>query len=215
MKNRGLIAFLRDWVRDNPHVWWALALIPIFICYGLPEHLVVNNYHPTEIAFDSLIPFLPGFVWFYLLWFPLLVYGGMWMLVFDGSVFRSYMLYLLCAYLLCAAIYLLYPNGQNLRPEPMTVYDRNTVVMAFIYSLDTNTNVLPSLHVIGSMGAAFGLCSSARNHSVAAKLAVAVLALLVSISTVFVKQHGIVDVLAGFAVGMVLSPIILCRKNKK
>ena len=97
----------------------------------------------------------------------------------------------------------------------MTVSDRNTVVMAFIYSLDTNTNVLPSLHVIGSMGAAFGLCSSGRNHSAAAKLAIAVLALLVSISTVFVKQHGIVDVLAGFAVGMALSPIILCRKTKK
>ena len=213
MKKSGPAAFVRNWVKENPHAWWALALIPIFICYFLPEHLIVDSYHPTQIAFDALIPFLPGFVYFYLLWFPLLVFGGLWMLFFDGKVLSRYMLYLTCAYFICAAVYLLYPNGQDLRPEDLAVHDLTTAIMAFIYRVDTNTNVLPSLHVIGSMGAAFALCSSKRIRRPWIKAAIAVLAALVSISTVFVKQHGVLDVAAGLAVGLVLCPIILCRKK--
>ncbi len=212
MKNRSLLAAVRDWVRNNPHVWWTLALIPIFICYFVPEQLIVDSYHPTQIAFDHMIPLLPGFVYVYLLWFPLLVFGGIWMLFFDGPVLRRYMIFLMCAYFICAAIYLLYPNGQELRPDDLAVHDLSTAILAFIYRVDTNTNVLPSLHVIGSMGAAFALCSSKRIRSLPIKAAIVVLAVLVSISTVFVKQHGILDVLAGFAVGLVLSPIILYRK---
>ena len=48
----------------------------------------------------------------------------------------------------------------------------------------------------------------------AAVCAVVILAVLVSISTVFIKQHGIVDVIAGLAVGLLLCPII-CRNTKK
>ena len=215
MEKRGLFTYIRDWMRDNPHCWWALALIPIFICYFLPEHLIVNSYHPTQIAFDTLIPLLPGFVYCYLLWFPLLVFGGFWMLFFDGPVLRRYMIFLMCAYFISAVIYLLYPNGQDLRPDNLVVHDLSTTILAFIYRVDTNTNVLPSLHVIGSMGAAFALCSSRQLKSRCIKIAIAILAVLVSISTVFIKQHGILDVLAGLAVGLSLSPIILCRKNTK
>lgn len=214
MNKRGFFSMIRDWVHDNPHCWWSLALIPIFICYFVPEHLIVDSYHPTQIAFDNLIPLLPGFVYCYLLWFPLLVFGGFWMLFFDGEVLRRYMIFLMCAYFICAAIYLAYPNGQDLRPKDLVVHDLSTAILAFIYRVDTNTNVLPSLHVIGSMGAAFGLCSSGRNRSAAAKAAIVILAVLVSISTVFVKQHGTLDVLAGLVVGLALSPIILRRKKE-
>ena len=214
MKKRGPVAFVCDWLKANPHAWWALALIPIFICYFLPERLIVDSYHSTQIAFDELIPFLPGFVYCYLLWFPLLVFGGFWMLFFDGPVLRRYMIFLMCAYFICAAVYLLYPNGQDLRPEDLVVHDLSTAIMAFIYRVDTNTNVLPSLHVIGSMGAAFALCSSRRIRRTWIKAAIAVLAVLVSISTVFVKQHGVLDVLAGLVVALALCPIILCRKKK-
>ena len=213
MKQSGPVSFVRNWVKENPYAWWALALIPIFICYFLPEHLIVDNYHPTQIAFDNLIPFLPCFVYCYLLWFPLLVFGGFWMLFFDGPVLRRYMIYLMCAYFVCATVYLLYPNGQDLRPDDLVVHDLSTAIMAFIYRVDTNTNVLPSLHVVGSMGAAFGLCSSRRIRRPWIKSAIAILAALVSISTVFVKQHGILDVAAGFALGLALCPIILCRKK--
>ena len=214
MQKRRFCAFIANWLRENPHFRYAFLLIPIFICYFVPEQLIVSVYHPTQIAFDGMIPLLPGFVYFYLLWFPLLVFGGFWLLLTDGMIFRRYMVYLTIAYLISAAVYLLYPNGQDLRPADLNVHDLSTIILAFIYRVDTNTNVLPSLHVIGSVGAAVALCRSETIHHGLVKAAIVILAVLVSISTVFIKQHGIVDVAAGLAVGLLLCPIILCKAKK-
>ena len=60
MKKRRLSAFVANWLRENPHFWYSLLLLPIFVCYVIPEQLIVTGYHPTQIAFDSLIPLLPG-----------------------------------------------------------------------------------------------------------------------------------------------------------
>ena len=214
MKKRSFRAFVAEWLRENPHFWYSLLLLPIFACYFLPEQLIVSGYHPTQTAFDSLIPLLPGFVYFYLLWFPLLVFGGFWLLLTDGRMFRRYMIYLAVAYLVSAVVYLGYPNGQDLRPTDLQVHDLSTVILAFIYRVDTNTNVLPSLHVIGSFGAAMALCRSRSVRSGWVKAALIILAVLVSISTVFIKQHGILDVAAGLGVGLLLCPILLCKTKK-
>ena len=214
MEKRSIRAFIAAWLHDNPHFWYSLLLLPIFACYFIPEQLIVSNYHATEIAFDAMIPLLSGFVYFYLLWFPLLVFGGFFLLFTDATVFKRYMIYLAVAYFISAAVYLTYPNGQDLRPTDLNVHDLSTIILAFIYRVDTNTNVLPSLHVIGSVGAAAALCCDRKVRSGAIKAAIIVLAALVSISTVFIKQHGVVDVIAGLAVGLLLTPII-CRKKKK
>ena len=214
MKKGRFCACVAAWLRSNPHFWYALLLLPIFVCYFLPEQLITTAYQPTEIAFDALIPLLPGFVYFYLLWFPLLVFGGFWLLFTDATVFKRYMIYLAVAYFISATIYLAYPNGQDLRPADLNVHDLSTTILAFIYRVDTNTNVLPSLHVIGSVGAAAALCKSGSIRSGVEKTAIVILAVLVSISTVFIKQHGVVDVAAGLAVGLVLCPII-CRSIRK
>ena len=160
MKKRRFREFVANWLRENPHFWYSLLLLPIFICYFVPEQLIVTGYHPTQIAFDSMIPLLPGFVYCYLLWFPLLVFGGFWLLLTDGVVFRRYMVFLTVAYLISAAVYLSYPNGQDLRPTNLNVHDLSTTILAFIYRVDTNTNVLPSLHL-------HGIHQAARHHGCA------------------------------------------------
>lgn len=213
MKKHDLPTIVFQWLRENRHFLWTLCLLPIFLCYFLPENLIVSNYSATQIAFDALIPFLPGFVYCYLLWFPLIVFGGLWMLLFDGVNYRRYMIFLTIAYFISAMIYLLYPNGQDLRPGDLTANSLSTTILAFIYRVDTNTNVLPSLHVIGSIGAAFGLCASPSIKRRFVKLAIAVVAVLVSVSTVFVKQHGIMDVAAGLALGLLLCPIIIHKRK--
>ncbi len=85
-----------------------------------------------------------------------------------------------------------------------------------IYSADTNTNVCPSMHVIGSFAAMFGVfdCKKLRK-TVAAPIVAVLLTLLVSASTVLVKQHSIVDVFWGIVASAVLYGIVyglLCRK---
>lgn len=205
---------LREWLRENPHALWALCLIPILICYFVPEWLVHTDYHPTQIALDASIPFAPFFVYFYLLWFALLAGMGLWLLLCDGSGFREYMLFLAVSFFACAVFYLCWPNGQDLRPAEMEVDSLSTWILSRLYAFDTNTNVLPSLHVIGSVGAAFAALRTPTIRSRGVKAAVLMIAVLVSASTVFVKQHAILDVAAGLVTGIALYLLtaLVCRK---
>ena len=96
--------------------------------------------------------------------------------------------------------YLFFPTCQNLRPE---AFVRNNLLTRFIelfYSFDTNTNVCPSLHVIGSVAAMFGLWDCKALQSVGWKIAATSIAVCISLSTVFMKQHSIMDVLAALPV---------------
>ena len=95
-------------------------------------------------------------------------------------------------------MFVLYPTCQNLRPE---VFQRDNVLtqlMAWFYTTDTSTNVCPSLHVCGSLAAAFGLLDTRRFSTAGWKRAILAVALTICVSTVFVKQHSILDMLWGF-----------------
>ncbi len=209
---------LVEWLKENRHAYWSACLVLIMICYLLPERLVVTEYHPTELAVDGFLPFLPEFVYFYLLWFPLLVGTGLWLLHKDGFGFRRYMIFLTIAYGVCCAIYLSFPNGQNLRPAALDADRLSTWILSQLYRIDTNTNVLPSLHVVGSIGAAMAICTTPTVKGRGIRIAAVILSVLVSISTVFVKQHAVVDVAAGLLVGFsvyVLSCLLTRRRKAK
>ena len=66
-----------------------------------------------------------------------------------------------------------------------------------IYANDTNTNCCPSLHVLNQLAVHIGLCKSrlCRDRKWF-KRASLVFTILVCASTVFLKQHSIIDVLA-------------------
>ena len=70
--------------------------------------------------------------------------------------------------------------------------------MGFIYSTDTNTNVFPSIHVYNSVGAAILIFKShiLKKYNWV-KISAVVLSTLIIMSTVFLKQHSIVDVFGG------------------
>lgn len=126
-------------------------------------------------------------------------YVGLYFFV-DVPAFRRMMYFVIVTYTITVLIYLFFPTCQNLRPE---AFVRNNLLTRFIelfYSFDTNTNVCPSLHVIGSVAAMFGLWDCKALQSVGWKIAATSIAVCISLSTVFMKQHSIIDVLAALPV---------------
>ena len=105
------------------------------------------------------------------------------------------------------AIYLLWPNGQDLRPDLSQPRGLFEWMLAGLYDIDTNTNVLPSLHVSCAMIVIFctWMTDSIRRKGV--KAALTLLSLLISASTVFVKQHAIVDLAAGAILGLLCAAL--------
>lgn len=171
----------------------------------------VDFYYPMYCSFDDLIPFCEWFVFPYLFWFVFLVGIHIYTLLYDVEAFKRLMKYIILTYTATIVIYLLFPTCQELRP---VVFERDNLLTRFIagfYQFDTNTNVCPSIHVIGSMAVMETALWSKTICSKRWKAAFVIVAILISISTVFMKQHSVLDLLA--AVPLCLVGHCLCFRK--
>ena len=126
---------------------------PVFLLFFLfVERLSpVDYYHSVSCALDSHIPFCEFFLIPYLFWFLYLIGMHLYTLLYDIEAFRKLMRFVMISYSITMIIYLLFPTCQELRPE---VFERDnpfTRFLFYFYQFDTDTNVCPSLHVIGSI----------------------------------------------------------------
>lgn len=177
------------------HVW-LLLFWPVFgICFGLLERGGLQQvFHPVWCPLDDRIPFCEWFMIPYLFWFVFLTGMVIYLFFVDSRAFRRFMYFIMITYGVTLAVYVVYPTCQNLRP---TVFPNDNVLTRIaraFYAFDTNTNVCPSLHVAGAMATAFGAWDTPRFRKIGWKIAFFLTAVLISVSTVFVKQHSVVDV---------------------
>ena len=107
-------------------------------------------YYSMHCRLDDLIPFCKWFVIPYVIWFPFV--GGMVAYTFfrNPAVFRRLMKFIILTYSAALLVFFLFPTCQHLRPVLFWRHDLLTRMIASIYANDTNTNVCPSIHVIGS-----------------------------------------------------------------
>lgn len=186
--------------------WPAFGLAFAFVERGYP----VAEYYAMHCALDDLIPFEEIFLLPYLFWFVYLAGSLAYTFFFDTASFRKEMHFVIFTYSVTILLYLLFPTCQLLRPESFARDNVLTRFMAHYYAFDTNTNVCPSLHVIGSLAALFGLWDSPRFSSKGKRAASLTVAVLISVSTVFVKQHSVLDVAA--ALPICALGAVLCRR---
>lgn len=172
------------------------------------------EYHVVECELDELIPFCEFFVIPYLFWFiflaGMLVYG----LFLDVEAFRKMSQFILITYMTTALIYIIWPSQQMLRPETFARDNIFTRFMAHFYAFDTNTNVCPSLHVIGSMAALFAGWNSKYFCRRPWKITFVIITILICLSTVFLKQHSALDVLPALVISFAAYFPIYASKKK-
>lgn len=162
-----------------------------------------ESYFPMHCSFDDKIPFCEYFLIPYLFWFVYLVGIHIYTLLWDTESFKKFMKFIIISYSAAILIYILFPNCQKLRPVAFERDNIFTRFMAGYYRFDTNTNVFPSIHVLGS--AAVMLCSWQSKHFSSAgwRIAFTAAAILISVSTVFLKQHSVLDVAAAILICIV------------
>ena len=130
-------------------------------------------------------------------------FTGLWLMIKDGLNFPRYMFALAICMTVSGVIYILWPNGQDLRPDLSQPRDFFEWLLGGLYRIDTNTNVLPSLHVSCTAVAVACVWATPTIHRDWVRVAITALSLLVASSTVFVKQHAILDLFTGAALGAV------------
>ena len=166
--------------------------------YALEWLVPVREYHVMYHPIDDVIPFCELFVIPYLFWFVFMVSAYVYAFFADPEAFRRMMLFTILTYGGGLLMFIFYPTCQNLRPVAFERDNLLSQVMAWFYTCDTSTNVCPSLHVCGSMAAAFGFVDTKRFSTRGWKTVIYTVALTICASTVFVKQHSIIDTVFGF-----------------
>lgn len=185
--------------RDLKYALWLPLYLLVFLAL---ERMPAGRYWATQLPVDAYIPFCEWFVIPYCLWYPLLVVTGLYLLCRDRAAFRRYMLFLGGTFLLSELIWFLLPSGQDLRPAVLPRENLLTALTAGLYRVDTNTNVFPSVHVLGALGAALAVrdCRGLEEKRLL-QAGTAALAAAICLSTVFIKQHTVLDVVAGLLLG--------------
>ena len=194
--------------------FWLLLFWPIYYL----RYFIVEAFNPTgsvchvmHSALDDLIPVCEYFLIPYSLWMVLLLSLTVFTMLYDVDTFKKYMKYLIVTITVSTTVFLVYPTCQNLRPESFERNNLFTWILGIVYQLDTNTNVCPSEHVIGSMAMlAAALHCRYLNNKPWKRLLILVAAVLISISTVFLKQHSILDVI--YALPLCFAAYLLCFK---
>lgn len=182
----------------------------IYLCwFGYLEKTVKRPANLIHMSLDDQIPFCEVFIVPYLLWF---LYISAVVLYFFFRDKQDY--YRACAFLFTGMTVFLvvstfWPNGHHLRPAVMPRDNIFTTLVSMIYKADTPTNLWPSIHVYNSLGAHIAIL---KNETLRRKplIHIGSLVLCVSIilSTMFLKQHSVFDVLTAFIMAAVMYIVV-------
>lgn len=171
---------------------------PLFgLLFAFVERVGVTDvYTPVHIFLDDLIPFCEWFVLPYLFWFVFLVWMQAYTFFREVDGFRQMMWFIILTYSVTMVLYFLFPTCQELRPQHFPRDNVLTRFMARFYAFDTNTNVCPSIHVIGAVACLAAGWHSRRFGTPLWRAVFTGITVLICLSTVFLKQHSALDVFA-------------------
>ena len=175
--------------------------------YILTENLIPeSSCHIVHCALDDIIPFNEYFVIFYCAWYVWIGLTIIYYVFYDIESFKKLQTFFIIVQLIAMIIYVVYPTMQIGRPESFARDNIFTRVVAGLYNTDTPTGVCPSLHVAYSIGITVSWIRR-RQSSKTWKALMVILCVLVSASTIFIKQHSVIDLIA--AIPLVVVGVLL------
>jgi membrane-associated phospholipid phosphatase len=198
-----------------------ILILPLYLAaFFYIESSVSGPYFVSYLPLDDDIPFCEYFVVFYILWFPYMVLPGLYLLWHDAEGFARYMLYIGASFFPVILFCGLFPNCQNLRPESFAHDNLFTDLVGMLYQADTNTNVLPSIHVVGTLAVIFSVFENdCFPHGRIWKISSIILGILICASTMLIKQHSLLDVLTAipyaFAVWYLIYRLPAQRRRRR
>lgn len=186
-----------------------------FALYFLTENLIPReSCYSVHCIIDDWIPFREEFVIPYVLWYGLIVVSLVWFALYNIKGFKQLSTYIFITQMVAMAIYILFPNRQDLRPEVLPRDNFLSDIVSLLYAFDTSTNVCPSLHVAYSLGIA-SVWLREKQAWKWWKAFVVVLVVFVCLSVAFVKQHSVVDIFAAIPLCALAEWLVFWRKKAK
>lgn len=201
--------------KKHSHVWVFLYAVIYLIWFYLIEHADIASYHIVYSPIDDLIPFCEYFVIPYYIWFPYMLVVFLYIFLTSKEEFYKVAALIITGMTIFLIVSTIYPNTHQLRPSNFERSNIFTNLVAFIYSIDTPTNILPSIHVYNSIGCHIGIMKSEalkNNHLI--KGISFIISVSIVLSTVFIKQHSIIDGILAIALISIVYALIYVLYSK-
>ena len=204
--------------RARPHLWYQLYWVVYLIWFFWQDLTVTDPNYIIHSPLDDFIPFNEWFIFPYGSWFFLLAGVTALLWWFDTASYDKLCLMMFSGMTFCLILYMVLPNGLDIRPTVEEVGRSNIAMtlMQLIWKADASVNVCPSIHCQSSacMAIAFSGSTLAKDRPWLKVLAFSWAALICA-STVFTKQHSIIDVFCGLAVAFIWVPVLYLRPRKR
>lgn len=195
---------MKEFLKKFPQLKVICIYLIFYFCFFLyleQRNIVVFD---STTVIDDYIPFCEYFVIFYLFWFIYVIFGVLYFTFVEPSQFKVMAKYLMIGMTLCLVIDFILPNGISLRPK-LANDNIFQILVSFIYSIDTPTNVFPSIHVYNSIIIGYGLHYShlLKKRNILRYINIIVI-ILICMSTVMLKQHAFLDIIAAIPLAYII-----------
>lgn len=201
-----------DWKKYAPLLF--MLVFPILgLMYALTNNISNQEVYRLVTAVDQAIPFIKYFALPYSIWIFYIYVCLFYFFKKDVNVYyRALITYIVCA-LIC---YLIYSVFQTTVDRPVvTGSDPFSALMRYIYNRDQPYNCFPSIHCFSSYMVMRMVWTSSFRNKWNITLITGMSSLII-LSTLFVKQHVIMDALAGFfLVEVVIAAMIVFERKLK
>ncbi|HVE72186.1 MAG TPA: phosphatase PAP2 family protein [Thermoanaerobaculia bacterium] len=184
-----------------------VALVPLYIF--IPELLPSATRYRPELPVDRALPLVPFWALIYGALYAFLILLPIFVVRQEEHIRRTVYAYLLIWITAYVFFFVIYPTAA---PRPDRVVGEGFAVWGLraLYSSDPPYNCFPSLHVAHSFVSALTCRRVHRDLSTVAIVSAA----LVALSTLFTKQHYVLDVIAGVFLALV-AYVVSLRKHER
>ena len=156
------------------------------------------DIHLIQSTFDDKLPFIPYFVYPYILWYLMLLFIPFIIYIYEKNNLKKYDQFFLVCSSISILIFLFFPTTIN--RIPIEVNSFSTFIVDIIYRVDTPIlNCFPSIHALDSMLWIIFFLKNKKTPKVL-RLIIIILSISVILSTLFIKQHVIYDLLGSIGV---------------
>ena len=203
-----MIKQVMNWIKTHRYCLAGLYMLVFLSGFFLLELHEPSDVHIIHCVVDDLIPFNEWFVLPYFLWYAWVPVFMLYFMIRDREAYLRLCFVMFAGATFCLFVYLLAPNGLNLRQE-ITSQNFCAQIVRFLRRVDPPNNVCPSIHVSSTVAVHLTIChaASVRNKKPIRTLSW-IVTILICLSTMFIKQHSLVDVLCGWILSLILDEAV-------
>lgn len=196
------------------YLLWAIPIILQPFMWGILQQIPAKYNVYSKL--DDIIPFCKYFVIPYISWFVFYAGSMIYFLIKTKEEFVDTCKQMIIGLVISWIIFIFFQNQITFRPETtLQVNDIFTWMISIIYKSGNTVCACPSLHcyISGVLCCSWVRYTKLKKPKIT-KILIVILTVLIWLSTVFIKQHSIIDIL-GAAVVLFISYIITYKIIKK